>query len=179
MKFKVVKKKPDPEKEIKRVAGVTKAEANKMNPAELFGKLPVELRKKVLNPKETGVAVGRERVTYNKFIEEFEDLRDTKMNLEDSHLRDPTIPDSFVKKVANLYAEVNKFRNSLRRLFFNALGINSSSKNTRQLYEQLKRNKKWGKIIPGMDKSARDIWRENTGDLMLKIRRLQNEMKKY
>lgn len=69
MKFKVVKKKepskpkkPDPEKEIKRVAGVTKAQANKMDPAKLFGRLPVELRKKVLNPKETGVKVGRKDV---------------------------------------------------------------------------------------------------------------------
>ena len=63
MKFKVVKKKPDPEKEIKRVAGVTKAQANKMDPAELFGKLPVELRKKVLNPKETGVKVASSKIT--------------------------------------------------------------------------------------------------------------------
>ena len=53
--------KPKPN-ELKRIAGITKAQANKMDVAKLFGKLPVELRKKVLNPKETGVKVGKKDV---------------------------------------------------------------------------------------------------------------------
>jgi hypothetical protein len=177
----IVKKKeepkPKPVSELKRVAGVTKEEANKMKPAELFGKLPVELRKMVLDPKETGVVVGRERVTYNQFMSEAKDIYDEKSILED--LKEPNIPDSFVKKVQDLSGEVTSFRYSLRRLFFDALGIKSSSKNDRQLYELLKRNKKWTKIIPHIGKSARDIWRENTGELMLKINKLKNERKKY
>ncbi len=51
----VQKKKPS---EIKRVSGVGRKTAKKLDPAELFGKLPVELRLKILNPKETGVKVG-------------------------------------------------------------------------------------------------------------------------
>ena len=171
--------KPKPVSELQRVAGVSKEQANKMDTAELFGKLPVELRKMVLDPKETGVVVGRERITYNQFIDEFEDIRDEASILEDAHLKDPNIPDSFVKKVQDLFAEVNKFRYSLRALFLDANGLKSSSKNTRQLYELLKRNNKWNKIIPYIGKSARDIWRENTGELMLKIKKLKNERKKY
>ena len=75
-----------------------------------------------------------------------------------------------------------RFRSRLEArwaVFFDALGIKSSSKNDRQLYELLKRNKKWTKIIPHIGKSARDIWRENTGELMLKINKLKNERKKY
>ena len=38
--------------------GLTKEEANKMDPAKLFGMLPTELRKNILKPKVTGVKVG-------------------------------------------------------------------------------------------------------------------------
>lgn len=57
-KFKVVKKlnpKEEPESLGKRQTGLTKEEMNKMKPEELFGKLPVELRKQVLT---SGTKVG-------------------------------------------------------------------------------------------------------------------------
>jgi len=41
------------------IAGLTKAEANKLDPAELFGLLPKELAQIVLNPKETGIKVAQ------------------------------------------------------------------------------------------------------------------------
>jgi len=47
-----------PVNEIERVAGVSREQAKKMDTAELFGKLPVELRKIILDPKITGVKVG-------------------------------------------------------------------------------------------------------------------------
>jgi hypothetical protein len=50
IKFIVKKKeepKPKPVSELQRVAGLTKEQANKMNPAELFSKLPVELTNKI------------------------------------------------------------------------------------------------------------------------------------
>jgi hypothetical protein len=50
--------KPKPVSELQRVAGVNKEQANKMDTAELFGKLPVELRKMILDPKQTGIKVG-------------------------------------------------------------------------------------------------------------------------
>ena len=61
IKFVVKKKeepKPKPVSELERVAGVTREQAKKMDTAELFGKLPVELRKIILDPKITGVKVG-------------------------------------------------------------------------------------------------------------------------
>lgn len=52
------KAKPAPPAERKNEYGLTKKEANKMDSAELFGKLPKELRQKILDPKKTGVKVG-------------------------------------------------------------------------------------------------------------------------
>lgn len=83
IKFKVVKKeepKPQPKKkkvkfnvkkpsELKRVAGVSREQANKMDTAELFGKLPTELRLKILNPKETGIKVASEKLTPQQLTE--------------------------------------------------------------------------------------------------------------
>jgi len=45
--------------DLSRITGLTKAEANKLSPLELFGLLPKELSLNiVLNPKATGVKVG-------------------------------------------------------------------------------------------------------------------------
>mgnify|MGYP003645724809 CR=1 FL=1 len=44
--------------QLKAITGLTKAQANKLDPAELFGLLPSEISKKILNPKATGVKVG-------------------------------------------------------------------------------------------------------------------------
>jgi hypothetical protein len=55
MKKFIVKKK-EPVSELQRIAGLTKEQANKMKPEELFGKLPVELSNKIgklIKPKET------------------------------------------------------------------------------------------------------------------------------
>ena len=58
MKKFIVKKKeePKPVSELKRIAGLTKEQANKMKPEELFSKLPTELSNKIgklIKPKET------------------------------------------------------------------------------------------------------------------------------
>ena len=53
---KKVKKEALPQ--LKKLTGLTKAEANKLDPTALFGLLPSELGKKILNPKETGIKVG-------------------------------------------------------------------------------------------------------------------------
>lgn len=85
IKFKVVKKevkkpvkkkikfkiKPAELPELKAITGLTKAQANKLEPAVLFGMLPKELAKDiVLNPKATGVKVGknpRKKVTLQRY----------------------------------------------------------------------------------------------------------------
>ena len=43
---------------VNTVTGLTAEEMNKLSPEELFGKLPVALAKKVLDPKTTGITVG-------------------------------------------------------------------------------------------------------------------------
>jgi len=84
IKFVVKKKeepKPKPVSELERVAGVSREQAKKMDPAELFGKLPVELRKMVLDPKTTGVQVGKDELqlsifdgeTYKEYIDDIND----------------------------------------------------------------------------------------------------------
>jgi len=186
----VVKKKEEPKasigsnvaddiSELERFTGVSKEKANKMNPAELFGKLPSELRLKILRPKETGVQVGREKVGYLKFIDEYRELRDEKNVLNDSHLKEPNIPDSYVSKVTDLFIRVNKFLSNFRGVMLEANNIRTSKKNTRQLMEQAKRTKKWGKIIPNLKKSARQVWYENTGEFMFEIKKLKKELLTY
>tara|TARA_R100000654_G_scaffold2043_1_gene7483 strand:+ start:900 stop:1778 length:879 start_codon:yes stop_codon:yes gene_type:complete len=43
----------------KSITGLTKEQMNKLDPAELFGLLPHNVRKQVLNPKKTGVKLGK------------------------------------------------------------------------------------------------------------------------
>jgi hypothetical protein len=74
------KTKPKPS-ELQRVAGVKKDQANIMDSAELFGKLPVELRLKILNPKETGIKVAREKLTPQQLIE-LDDIVDDLIGCE-------------------------------------------------------------------------------------------------
>jgi len=72
-KFKVVKKDEKKKFTTKKTAGekltgIKKADMKKMDPAALFGKLPKELRQKVLNPKETGVKVGSQIKKLEDFV---------------------------------------------------------------------------------------------------------------
>lgn len=58
----VVRNKLPPKKviisELQKYTDLTKTEANKLPPLELFGMLPVDLRKTILTPKDTGTQVG-------------------------------------------------------------------------------------------------------------------------
>jgi len=54
--------------ELKKFTGLTKAEANKLDPLALFGKLPPELRKTILQPKTTGVVVGKKDLLNDRAI---------------------------------------------------------------------------------------------------------------
>ncbi len=60
VKFNVKKLPPKKEivSELTKFTGLTKTEANKLSPEKLFGMLPVELRKNILSPSETGQKVG-------------------------------------------------------------------------------------------------------------------------
>ncbi len=47
-----------PKTELDKRTGLTKAEANKLSTLQLFGMMPQEIRRQILNPKKTGVKVG-------------------------------------------------------------------------------------------------------------------------
>ena len=67
IKFKV-KKKKEPTPELKKFTGLSKADANKLDPAKLFGMLPAELRKNILTPKNTGTVVGKKDLLTDEAI---------------------------------------------------------------------------------------------------------------
>lgn len=54
--------------ELKKFTGLTQAQANKLDPLALFGKLPPELRKTILQPKTTGVVVGKKDLLNDRAI---------------------------------------------------------------------------------------------------------------
>ena len=175
IKFKVVPKKEPKKTAGEKLTGKTTEEMKKMNPAELFGQLPKELRQKVLDPKQTGVAVGRERIGVNAFIQQFKDLQTERNVMTDSFEKDPDAPDSYVDDVMNLYGDVQGFLSNFKGTMEYANGYASSSRNMRQLIELAKRKKRWNKpLYPGIDdETPRDIWNRNTGEFMFRIKRLQ------
>ena len=69
-----------------KLTGLTKEEMNKLSPSELFGKLPVALAKKVLDPKTTGVKVGA--IPISKITEENLKIYDLVDENEDSNYND-------------------------------------------------------------------------------------------
>ena len=125
IKFKVVKKieekpkkKPIKFKVVKptigkSITGLSKAEMNKLSPLELFGKLPQELRKKIVNPKETGVIVGMRAVpsfTYEEIVEQRYFNGDSLLdeayeNLTESGVVDISWVKGITPKMAEFYAD--------------------------------------------------------------------------
>ena len=53
-----------------------------MNPAELFGKLPVELRKMVLDPKQTGVVVAKQNIKVVDIINTLNRFQKDRMGIK-------------------------------------------------------------------------------------------------
>ena len=171
----VVKKAPA--SELKKATGLSKEEALKLKPSELFGKLPKELRQKVLDPKETGVVVGREKVSVQEFMKEFKDFRALKNRQEDTFERDPGLSEANEKRIRDLFIEMNKFVSNYKGVLLTALGIKTSKKNIRELVITAQKTKKWTRKLDIYDgKSARDIWRENTGDFVFRIKKLMKEL---
>jgi len=177
-KFKVkevVKK--EPASEIKKFTGLSKVDALKLSPTELFGKLPKELRQKILDPKETGVAVGREKLSVQEFMKEFKDFRYLKNRSEDSFERDPDLSEANEQRIRDLFIEMNKFLSNYKGVLLTALGIKTSKKNIRELVITAQKTKKWNRKLDIYDgKSARNIWRENTGDFVFRIKKLMKEL---
>jgi hypothetical protein len=68
-----------------KLTGLTPAQMNAMTPEELFGKLPVALAKKVLDPKTTGVKVGAMNIKSIQYQDVFNDNK---------HMYDPEDEDS-------------------------------------------------------------------------------------
>ncbi len=75
--------------------GLTRAQANKLSPTELFGMLPPEIRRMILDPKQTGIKVGNRMllkdfdVKYeadDDYYETEEYIRDNIFDSSDYHM---------------------------------------------------------------------------------------------
>ena len=138
IKFKVVKPSIG-----KSLTGLSKAEMNKLSPLELFGKLPTELRKKVVNPKETGVKVGIRAVSSYKYdeVDDEQLIRDV-INKNDNYLGwikgiTPVGAKFYMKNINNYNAD--KLNPEDKRTMIKI--IRKSNKNSREsIRELLKKN---------------------------------------
>ena len=166
-----------PASELKKFTGLSKEEANKLNPLQLFGKLPAELRKTILQPKTTGVKVGGlpPKRTVTQFNKIFGELRTEYLNETDStRLPAEGVPESYSKDIKDLYLEVRSFLTNYRGTLISALGLKNSKKPLFELARLVKKKKLWHKKIKGVLDSPSQTWYENTRPFEKRI----NELKK-
>jgi len=86
------------------MTGLTKAEANKLDPAALFGLLPSELGKKILNPKETGIKVAQNTISnesLNNSVKEILKIKNPniKIDSEKGRLEGNKIYSNIIKNI--------------------------------------------------------------------------------
>ena len=109
------KVKPAPKKQTElEKFGLTREQANKMDPSELFGKLQLNVKKTILNPKITGVKVGYDEK--KEFWKEFDDDHDNSEGGQ--HLGYVWTRSGYLQNAANKYKdkEINKYKNKLLTL---------------------------------------------------------------
>ena len=94
--------------------GLTREQANKMDPSELFGKLQLNVKKTILNPKITGVIVGN--FEKKEFWKQFDDEHDNSEGGQ--HLGYVWTRSGYLQNAANKYKdkEINKYKNKLLTL---------------------------------------------------------------
>ena len=120
----------------KKLTGLTAAEMNKMTPLELFGLLPKELGKKVLDPKTTGVQVGG--IPISKITEGDLEIYDLVPEEEDSNYNESML-------YMNDYTDVMSRSQSDWYLKANRKGYYDLSEASQVKYEKLE-----GKIMDGI-----------------------------
>ena len=96
MKF-IIKPKPKPS-EIKRVSGVSRAEALKLSPLELFGKLPADLRGMIATPSKRGGGVQIARKSTPDLLAEWWKFRQFPS------------PDNLLKKIGKTFGRLPNLR---------------------------------------------------------------------
>ena len=109
-------KKSAPQKTAgQKLTGLTKEEMNKLSPLALFGKLPVGLAvKKVLNPKATGVQVGKELLTFKQAEEKTNfDFNDEMIVEYESELTDNIMYDGDYEEVGFSSAKTKRYKKLL------------------------------------------------------------------
>ena len=90
--------------QLMAIAGLTKKQANKLDPAALFGLLPSELSKKILNPKETGIKVAQNRISnesLNNSVKEILKIKNPniKIDSEKGRLEGNKIYSNIIKNI--------------------------------------------------------------------------------
>tara|TARA_R110000851_G_scaffold52594_2_gene125150 strand:- start:532 stop:1380 length:849 start_codon:yes stop_codon:yes gene_type:complete len=92
----------------KEPAKPKKKDLNKLSPLELFGKLPQELRKKILTPKETGIKVGVSPVssfTYDDIVEPDDDDKNLVYNVSENYMDSGTGDIAWIKGITSKQAD--------------------------------------------------------------------------
>ena len=125
--------------------GLTRAEANKLSPTELFGMLPVELRRIILDPKQTGVKVGN-RMLWKDF--------DIRNDNEDYYEARDYIRDNLNDSAA-YYMDWTDYLNKSENKFYKAFYGKYSSLTEKQ---QDKYSDIEEKLMEKMDTEASEIW---------------------
>jgi len=74
-------KKQEPQSLGKSLTGLSREQMNKLDPAELFGKLPAIAKLNILDPKTTGVKVG-EAVIPKELLNSLEDIMEKEVGTE-------------------------------------------------------------------------------------------------
>ena len=99
----------------KEPAKPKKKDLNKLSPLELFGKLPQELRKQILTPKETGIKVGVIPVssfTYDDIVEPDDDDNNLVYEAEENYMDSGSTNISWIKGITSKQAEF--YKNNVR-----------------------------------------------------------------
>ena len=149
-----------------KLTGLTPAQMNAMTPEELFGKLPPEIAKIVLDPKTTGVKVGAMNIKSIQYQDVFNDnkyLQDTEdedSNYIDSMNYNNDFTDVLTPKQSRWYVKYSReddlsekqedIKESLEQKILS--GVSNNLGNQRD-----KIFKKWKKANKGMTGTLEDF----------------------
>ena len=167
-KKKAPKKKAAPKKKIPKAAiakaktelekrtGLTKAQANKLSPTELFGMLPPEIRRMILDPKITGVKVG------NRVL-----LKDFDMTMEEEFYEPKEYMRDNIFESNDYYGDYSEYLSKRDAAFWkeNFRDFDSLSRKEQDRYETIQekyRDKVEDDVYKTWNKLYKD-WKKTTG----------------
>ena len=143
--------------ELEKRTGLTKAEANKLSPTELFGMLPPEIRRMILDPKITGVKVG------NRVL-----LKDFDMRNESEYYETKDFIGNNIDESLGYYDNYGEYLSKRDAAFFKDNVYNTDELSRKELnrYETIQeklRDNIQKEVDKTMNKLYKD-WKKTTGN---------------